>query len=57
MNQKKSLVFAPQHRVTHENKFKLARKGHGDPIGRYPEYIKPRERAITESSQMTRTKT
>ncbi len=57
INQKKSHNFAGANRVNHENKFKLARRGHGDPIGRYPEYVKPRERAVTESSQVTRVKT
>lgn len=57
MSQKKSHTFVGHSKVTHDNKFKLARRGHGDPIGRYPEYIKPRERAHTESSQATRAKT
>ena len=25
--------------VEHEKRFKLARKGHGDPLGKYPEFI------------------
>jgi hypothetical protein len=57
ISQKKTHNFVPPNRVSHETKFKLARRGHGDPIGRYPEYVKPRERAHTESSQMARTKT
>jgi hypothetical protein len=57
ISQKKSRTFGNYNRVVHEARFKLARKGHGDPISRYPEYIKPRERAQTESSQANRVKT
>lgn len=47
MSQKKSHGSRNYRGVTHEANFKLARRGHGDPIGRYPEYVKPRERAHT----------
>ena len=36
IEKKKSHNYGNYHRYNHENKFKLARKGHGDPIGRYP---------------------
>ena len=57
MSQKKSQGGGNYHGVVHETNFKLARKGHGDPIGRYPEYVKPRERAHTEATQASRLKT
>jgi hypothetical protein len=50
ISQKKSYNYGGYNRIVHDNKFKLARRGHGDPIGRYPEYVKPRERALTEAS-------
>lgn len=37
------------NRVKHEAKFKLARRGFGDPIGRYPVYVPPR--VATEPSE------
>jgi len=51
MSQKKSPTYANYNRVTHEAKFKPAIKRTGDPIGRYPEYVKPRERANTAASE------
>ena len=27
------------NKYKHESKFKLARRGHGDPIGRYPQFV------------------
>lgn len=42
MSQKKSHTYGNCQRVTHDAKFKPAVRGHGDPIGRYPEYVKPR---------------
>ena len=33
---------------SHENKFKLARRGHGDPIGKYPEFINKKTSQIVE---------
>lgn len=51
MSQKKGASNANYKRVTHDAKFKPAVRGHGDPIGRYPEYVKPRERAMTEVSE------
>lgn len=30
------------NKYSHENKFKLARRGHGDPIGKYPEFVEKR---------------
>ena len=55
MTQKKPHTYSNYNRVSHEAKFKPARKGHGDPIARYPEYIKPRERAHTEASHKVKT--
>ena len=52
MNQKKNIVYANYNRVNHDYRFKPARKGHGDPIGRYPEYVKPKERATTASKKV-----
>ena len=52
MNQKKTISYGNYKRVTHDYKFKPAIKGHGDPIGRYPEYIKPKERATTASKKV-----
>ena len=28
--------------MKHEVRFKLARRGHGDPIGRYPDFVSSR---------------
>ena len=33
--------------VNNQERFKLARRGHGDPIGRYPEWTDTRQRAHT----------
>lgn len=33
---KKTHNYGNSLRYNHENQFKLARKGHGDPIGKYP---------------------
>ena len=51
MSQKQTPTYGNYKRVTHDARFKPAIRGHGDPIGRYPEYVKPRERAHTEVSQ------
>lgn len=42
---KKKKIFAnsPPRAVHHETQFKLSIRGHGDPIGRYPEFIPPPE--------------
>lgn len=34
------VMTAPQ-KFRHESDFKLARRGHGDPLGKYPEFIMP----------------
>ncbi len=39
LSRKKPFKFGNYNRLNHENRFKLARRGHGDPIGRYPEFI------------------
>jgi hypothetical protein len=54
LSQKKPFRFGPYKRTTHETKFKLARRGHGDPIGRYPESVETRGRIKTESSVLKR---
>lgn len=36
MSQKKPQHYGNIKTVTHDANFKLARRGHGDPIGRYP---------------------
>lgn len=36
LEHRKTFKFGPYSRVKHEVRFKLARRGHGDPIGRYP---------------------
>ena len=36
MSQKKSHSYGNANILTHEAKFKLVRRGHGDPIARYP---------------------
>ena len=45
-NKTKSMIAEKKNRsksqlniVNHETKFVLARRGHGDPIGKYPEFI------------------
>jgi hypothetical protein len=30
------------NKFPHEADFKLARRGHGDPLGKYPEFIAPK---------------
>lgn len=52
INSKKTVTYGHYKRVNHDYKFKPARKGHGDPIGRYPDYVKPKERANTQSQKM-----
>ena len=52
INQKKNTSYGHYKRVNHDYNFKPARKGHGDPIARYPEFIKPKERATTASRKM-----
>jgi hypothetical protein len=39
LKSKKSFVEGAPHAYKHESAFKLARRGHGDPIGKYPEFI------------------
>lgn len=41
LQQKKMFVNQPPKVVHHETKFKLACRGHGDPIGKHPEFIVP----------------
>lgn len=36
------------NKYKHENRFKLARKGHGDPIGKYPEFVERKTSEIIE---------
>ena len=55
-HQKNQKKFSNPNQVNHEAKFKLAVKGHGDPIGKFPEFIPPRQRAVTESSEPTKSK-
>lgn len=43
LKKKKIFVNSPPRAVHHETQFKLSRRGHGDPIGRYPEFIPPSE--------------
>ena len=43
LEKKKVFSNTPPRAVNHEAKFKLARKGHGDPIGKYPEFVPPAE--------------
>jgi hypothetical protein len=50
MSQRKPFRFGPYKRVKHEIKFKLARRGHGDPIGRYPEFMNTSSKTPTEAS-------
>lgn len=37
------VITAPR-KISHESEFKLARRGHGEPIGKYPEFIMPEPR-------------
>lgn len=53
MNQKKTLTYGHYKRVNHDYRFKPARKGHGDPIARYPEYIRPKSRPETSKKIKT----
>ena len=55
MSQKRNSNHVNYKRVTHDYKFKPASGGHGDPIGRYPAYVKPRDRAQTEASEKMKT--
>jgi hypothetical protein len=58
LSQRKPFRFGPYiNRVKHEIKFKLARRGHGDPIGRYPEFIDRSTRMRTEETEVKRLKT
>ena len=57
LSQKKPFRFGNYKRANHETKFKLARRGHGDPIGRYPEFLETRPRINTEHSFMRRVNT
>lgn len=41
LKKKKIFLNSPPRAVHHETQFKLARRGHGDTIGRYPEFIPP----------------
>lgn len=41
LKKKHSQQLSPPRKVTHETSFKLARRGHGDPIGKFPEFIMP----------------
>jgi hypothetical protein len=41
LSQRKPFKFGSYRRTNHEIRFKLARRGHGDPIGRYPPFIEP----------------
>lgn len=40
-NSKSPFTMSPPKKITHETRFKLARRGHGDPLGQYPEFIMP----------------
>ena len=41
MNSKKKMIETARHSFNHQTQFKLARRGHGDPIGKYPQFILP----------------
>ena len=36
MKEKKNISYGPYNRINHDYNFKPARKGHGDPLARYP---------------------
>jgi hypothetical protein len=55
MNQKKTHYYGNYKRVIHEARFKPAGDKHGGPIGRYPPYEKPRERANTVGPKKVKT--
>ena len=40
-NSKSPFGISPPKKFSHQAKFKLARGGHGDPLGKYPEFIMP----------------
>lgn len=50
MSQRKPFRFGQYKRVKHEVKFKLARRGHGDPIARYPEFMNTTSKTQIETS-------
>ena len=52
MKEKKNISYGPYNRINHDYNFKPARKGHGDPLARYPQYVKPKERVSTASRKM-----
>lgn len=41
LKRKHSHQLSPPRKTNHETSFKLARRGHGDPIGKFPEFIVP----------------
>jgi len=41
MKSKNPFNISQPRSVGHEAKFRLARRGHGDPLGKYPEFIMP----------------
>jgi hypothetical protein len=41
LKQRKQFVFTAPKKFSHEVLFKLACRGHGEPIGKYPEFIMP----------------
>jgi len=55
--QKRSHQLVNNSMINHDTKFKLARRGHGDAIGRYPEWDGSRKRVQTEASRTSTTKT
>ena len=54
MKQKKGSHQVRGESVNQDARFKLARRGHGDPIARYPEWAEPRVRAQTEVSELVK---
>lgn len=47
-SRKKSFSTSHITKYPHENNFKLARRGHGDPINKYPEFIEKKTSEIIQ---------
>lgn len=54
MKSKSPFVETPPFKINHETKFKLARRGHGDPLGKYPEFIVPQTTGRQEGTKSLR---
>lgn len=56
LKKKHSHQLSPPRKTTHEASFKLARRGHGDPIGKFPEFIMPADPETNKSPTKSKLK-